>query len=366
MGNRSYLKKWDRFTSGSFRILTGDIARRKMEGEADNSMIDHLKLLGLVINLVIGAGVAFHIFQKARSTAVHFLKPLALHVVFMNVAIWLLFLNRYSDLNLPSKWKTPPWELLDDVWIILAYIICAGMALAVIRIVSGILERPASRVLVRCYLAGAAILIAGYGLKWLVPEKGALSKVHYEVYDSFPAVFLILEIVLLIRLWRKSAGVADALRARLGKSFAAFYLARYLIIPLFLLVPPVLRTFFFIMFLNAVPVVWLRIFFRTYEERLGLAEAGRPAVGAADLDTFCRTFDISKRERDILGLILAGKSNRDIEQELFISYHTVKNHVYNLFHKLGVKNRFELARFVENRVREAGERSAGNSGAGPD
>lgn len=324
-------------------------------------MTDHLKLLGLVINLVIGARVAFNIFQKARSTAAEFLKPLALHVIFMNVAIWLLFLNRYSALNLPPKWKTPPWELLDDVWMILAYVICAGMVLAVLWIVSGILERPASRFLVKCYLAGVTVLIAGYGIKWLVPEKGFLSRVHYEVYDSFALVFIILEIVLLVRLWRKSAGVADSVRARLGKSFAAFYLARYLIIPLFLLVPPVVRAFFFILFLNAVPVVWLRIFFRAYEERHGLAEAGRPALGAAALDTVCRTFDISKRERDILDLILTGKSNRDIERELFISYHTVKNHVYNLFHKFGVKNRFELARLVENRAREAGERSAGNS-----
>jgi DNA-binding CsgD family transcriptional regulator len=179
------------------------------------------------------------------------------------------------------------------------------------------------------------------------------------------AVFFILEIILLVRLWHKSAGVTDALRARLGKSFAAFYLARYLIIPLFIiLVPPIVRGFFFILFLNAVPIVWLRIFFRAYEVRLGLAGAGRPAVGAADLDTFCRTFDISKRERDILGLILAGKSNRDIERELFISYHTVKNHVYNLFHKLGVKNRFELARLVENRAREASRTLEGNSDGG--
>jgi len=337
-----------------------------MGGEADNPMIDHLKLIGVIINLVIGAGVAFYIFQKARSTAALFLKPLALHVVLMNVAIWLLFLNRYSALNLPPKWKTPPWEFIDDVWMILAYIICAGMVLAIIRIISGILERPASPLLVRCYLAGATVLIAGYGLKWLVPEKGSLWKVHYEVYDSFVVVFLILEIFLLARLWRKSAGVADAVRARLGRSFAAFYVARYLIIPLFLLVPTIVRAFFFILFLNFVPAVWIWIFFRAYEKRLGLTAAGRPAVGAAELETVCRTFDVSKRERDILALILAGKSNRDIERELFISYHTVKNHVYNLFQKLGVKNRFELARLVENRAREAGERAAGNSGAGPD
>jgi two-component system response regulator DegU len=35
-------------------------------------------------------------------------------------------------------------------------------------------------------------------------------------------------------------------------------------------------------------------------------------------------------------------SNREIEKELFISLSTVKNHVYNIFQKLGVKNRYEL------------------------
>jgi DNA-binding CsgD family transcriptional regulator len=43
---------------------------------------------------------------------------------------------------------------------------------------------------------------------------------------------------------------------------------------------------------------------------------------------------------------MAGKSNRDMEEDLFISYHMVKNHVYNLYRKLGVKIRFELSHLV--------------------
>ncbi len=82
------------------------------------------------------------------------------------------------------------------------------------------------------------------------------------------------------------------------------------------------------------------------------------ACVVVEVAAVCRSGDISKREQDILVLILAGKSNRDIERELFISYHTVKNHVYNIFQKLGVKSRFELARLVEDRAREARDRAS--------
>jgi DNA-binding CsgD family transcriptional regulator len=67
-----------------------------------------------------------------------------------------------------------------------------------------------------------------------------------------------------------------------------------------------------------------------------------------DLGPFSEHFDLTKREQSVLALILQGKSNKDIGTELFISNKTVKNHVYNLYQKLGVKSRLDLA----NAVRE--------------
>ncbi len=55
---------------------------------------------------------------------------------------------------------------------------------------------------------------------------------------------------------------------------------------------------------------------------------------------------LTKREIEILNLIGAGKSNKEIADELFISYKTVKNHVYNLFAKLGIHTRAEAIHFV--------------------
>ena len=45
-------------------------------------------------------------------------------------------------------------------------------------------------------------------------------------------------------------------------------------------------------------------------------------------------------------LILAGKSNKEIEDKLYISSSTVKNHVYNIYRKLNVKSRSQLSHFI--------------------
>lgn len=58
--------------------------------------------------------------------------------------------------------------------------------------------------------------------------------------------------------------------------------------------------------------------------------------------------DLSKQEKNIQGLILAGKSNKEIANELFISLSTVKTHITNIYGKLQVSNRQELLRKTQN------------------
>ena len=59
-------------------------------------------------------------------------------------------------------------------------------------------------------------------------------------------------------------------------------------------------------------------------------------------DTVIESYGLTEREREILRLILQGASNKDIEAKLFISGSTVRNHIYNMYQKLGVRNRLEL------------------------
>jgi DNA-binding CsgD family transcriptional regulator len=58
-------------------------------------------------------------------------------------------------------------------------------------------------------------------------------------------------------------------------------------------------------------------------------------------------YQISKRELEIIRLVCSGKSNQEIADVLFISLGTVKNHIYNIYLKLGVKNRTCLVKMFQ-------------------
>jgi len=55
---------------------------------------------------------------------------------------------------------------------------------------------------------------------------------------------------------------------------------------------------------------------------------------------------LSDREMEVVQLIAQGCQNKEIGTKLFISEQTVKNHLHNIFDKLGVSDRLELALYA--------------------
>ncbi len=51
---------------------------------------------------------------------------------------------------------------------------------------------------------------------------------------------------------------------------------------------------------------------------------------------------LTRRERDVVRLVVEGLVNREVAQQLGLSEHTVKNYLFNVFNKLGVSSRAEL------------------------
>jgi DNA-binding NarL/FixJ family response regulator len=51
---------------------------------------------------------------------------------------------------------------------------------------------------------------------------------------------------------------------------------------------------------------------------------------------------LSRREQEVAAALSDGLSNREIAERLHLSPHTVKNHIFRIFEKLGVSSRFEL------------------------
>jgi DNA-binding CsgD family transcriptional regulator len=59
-------------------------------------------------------------------------------------------------------------------------------------------------------------------------------------------------------------------------------------------------------------------------------------------ESFIEPFHLSNREKDIVELLFAGSSNKEIASQLFLSEYTVEDHIKNLMKKLHVKNRLSI------------------------
>jgi DNA-binding NarL/FixJ family response regulator len=79
---------------------------------------------------------------------------------------------------------------------------------------------------------------------------------------------------------------------------------------------------------------------------LQLAESIDAAPGPTDQARSGRPFGLSPREREVLQLLVEGRSNPGIAEALYISHKTVRNHVTSILGKLGVASRTAAATFA--------------------
>ncbi len=61
-------------------------------------------------------------------------------------------------------------------------------------------------------------------------------------------------------------------------------------------------------------------------------------------------YDIGEKEQEIIALVGAGKSNREIAEELFLSEGTVRNYISQILEKLSLRDRTQLAVFYLTKV----------------
>jgi DNA-binding NarL/FixJ family response regulator len=83
--------------------------------------------------------------------------------------------------------------------------------------------------------------------------------------------------------------------------------------------------------------------------RLGRHVQRRTRPGMTDAEGLAA---LTEREQQVAGLVVDRNTNPEIAAELFLSLKTVETHLRNIFRKVGVSSRVELARAVE-RARRA-------------
>jgi DNA-binding NarL/FixJ family response regulator len=71
--------------------------------------------------------------------------------------------------------------------------------------------------------------------------------------------------------------------------------------------------------------------------------------GHSRVDPTGKPIALSRRESEIVSLVTQGYRNVEVAEKLSVSEQTVKNHMHNIFRKLGIRDRLELALFAIHR-----------------
>jgi two-component system, NarL family, response regulator DevR len=69
---------------------------------------------------------------------------------------------------------------------------------------------------------------------------------------------------------------------------------------------------------------------------------GEPRDESGRLQRLVESSGLTRREQEVLGLVLQRRTNAEIAQELFLGLPTVKTHVSSILRKLGLRSRQEL------------------------
>jgi DNA-binding NarL/FixJ family response regulator len=77
--------------------------------------------------------------------------------------------------------------------------------------------------------------------------------------------------------------------------------------------------------------------------RVRLEAPGEPAAAEPEAPSVATSLGLTRRETEVLALVAAGRTNRQIGQELFIAPKTASVHVSRILAKLGVAGRGEAA-----------------------
>jgi len=207
-----------------------------------------------------------------------------------------------------------------------------------------LLELPFNQYFIKLFYAISALLIiiAAYVLSQDIGEENLVNSHNFLtllgvliIVASFMSIFYFLS---------KIETLENKTLQKYGRNFGWAYLLAYFIYasPYYLAYFADLSRYqdvsaYLYYAMHLVPMIFLKQFAQLHQQIYPAH-----ATNSINLDHIIEKYDISKRERTILELVLTGKNNSEIAELLFISPNTVRNHIYNIYGKTQVKNRIQL------------------------
>lgn len=300
----------------------------------------HFIVFALAISLIIGSAAVIHSLQIYRSNRLPFLKALIAFMSIFNFVMLLNFISQYILYNINTLASFGTYFIVIVIMGLVGFISYFAEVYLFIFIIWQFFEKQIPKLINYSFIAvlcGWFISFAAGTILFINNnEKMFLLKLYSVTNVVVSLLFLILTLYLIWSVKHLSPG--DKKHAIIF--FGITYLIYCIVDTTSIIFPP--RISHLAMVLNG---IFLNITFLSLLKPFLKLFGGRTADSgdlSSSLDQFVEKFNISPREREIIEMILKGMSNKEIEAKIFISPSTVKNHIYHIFQKSGVKSRAQL------------------------
>ena len=273
---------------------------------------------------------------------------------FLNIYLkYLIVLNIFVLMNLALHYLlTNVWTSMDvypKVFIIIGANIVGFYLLIILtflyliltrNIIGKKVEKTVNHIMIALIVLGSL----AYGFTTAIWASSSKISPWLWIHKTFISIPLVISLIATVILFINARGLKLKSQIQPLKIFSLVYIVFY-VYQFFLWLFPteiwIIVSPFNLLVLNIIPVPFLAKFLKE-KESLGI---NKPDT-RVKIEKFYHDQGLSKREMEIADLIVAGKSNEEIEDELFISIATVKRHISNIFLKLDINSRSQLMNMV--------------------
>ncbi len=306
--------------------------------------MQHLTVSFAILAYGVGIASIMYVHRLHKKYGFFFLNIFLRYMVVLNISILLNLSLNYLLTNVFSTLATYHKVIIVIGVNIAGFFLFALMTFYYLVLTRSLIDKTIGKIEKNLIISIIISASMAYGFALAIYSSTSEISPFLLVHKIFISILSIVSLMASLRLFVGTKNLRAKSEVRTIRIFSVVY-TLFFIYLLFLWVLPlqvwIMLSAFNLLLLNVIPIPFLAILLK---ERGGQV-LDKPET-KVKIERFYENYRLSKREIEIVVLILEGKSNDEIKDELFISIFTVKKHISNIFMKLDIKSRSQLIHMV--------------------
>ncbi len=306
----------------------------------------HLSLVLIILAFGLGTAASSHAILLYKRFPIRYLKLHSALLILLNAVVFLGLLFNYIQINLTDQSFLNTADIFYHSYYLLLSVLTVFILYIFIGLVLSIFKKnwPKKwRMLYWIYFTG--LILGQIVYSFLNPEPEEITQ-YAAFLLTIAFSFFLVSYVLVFLLYFQSKAFKTLAPRRLIQLLSLFLflvftasllLDAFQIFEVVTLEQYLLYKSAVLHVLNLVSLVKLKGFIKTI-----FPQETSPVGTDVFMEHLFQKYKLTQREQEVVRLVCSGKSSKDIENELFLSPHTIKEYIYRIYKKTGVKNRVQM------------------------